>query len=96
MEAQTLLDYGASTCFINKELVRHYKLGVVENNTSMSVEVIDGQSLSSKLVTHETKVLDFTISFHTNKVVVFYAISLPKNHVIIGLYWLVLPNAQVD
>jgi hypothetical protein len=91
MEAQTLLDSHASTCFIDKELVQQYKLALVENNTLVLVEVIDGQSFSLKLITHETKVLDFTIGSHTNKVV-FNVISFPKNHVIIGLYWFVIHN----
>jgi hypothetical protein len=50
----------------------------MENNTLVPIEVIDGQSFSLKLITHETKVLQFTIGFHTNKVV-FNVISFPKN-----------------
>jgi hypothetical protein len=50
----------------------------------VSIEVIDGQSLSSGLVTHETKSLDVIIGSHTSKVV-FDVISSPKNHFIIGL-----------
>jgi hypothetical protein len=61
----------------------------------MSIEVIDGWSLSSRLITHETKPLDVTIGSHTNKVV-FNVISFPRNVVIIGLSWLVLHNMQVD
>jgi hypothetical protein len=91
MEAQTLLDFNASTCFINKELVQQYKLAIVENNTLVLVEVINGQNFSSGLVTYETKALDITIGFHTNKVV-FNVISFPKNLVIIGLFWFVLHN----
>jgi hypothetical protein len=41
----------------------------VEKNTEVLVEVIDGQSFSSKPITHETKPLDVTIGSHTNKVV---------------------------
>jgi hypothetical protein len=61
----------------------------------MSIEVIDGWSLSSRLITHETKPLDVTIGSYTNKVV-FNVISFPINVVIIGLSWLVLHNMQVD
>ncbi len=57
----------------------------------MSSEVIDGQSLSSRLVTHETKLLDVIISSHTSKVV-FNVISSPKDHVITRLSWLILHN----
>ncbi len=42
MEAQTLLDCGASTCFMYKELVQQYKLVLKENNILVQIEVIDG------------------------------------------------------
>jgi hypothetical protein len=95
MEAQTLLDSGASTYFMDKKLVQQCEWVVVEKHTLMLVEVIDGLSLSSRPITHETKPLDVTIGFHTSKVV-FNVISSPKNLVIIGLSWLVLHNAQMD
>jgi hypothetical protein len=59
-------------------------LALVAKNTLVPVKVIDGWSLSSKPITHETKALDVTIGSHTKKVV-FNVISSPKNHVIIGL-----------
>jgi hypothetical protein len=76
---------------MDKEPVRQYELALMENNTTMSIEVINGWSLSSGLVTHETKPLDVTISSHTNKVV-FNVISFPRNPIIIGLFWFVLHN----
>jgi hypothetical protein len=42
MEAQTLLDSGALTCFINKKLVQQYKLALVKKIIPMPMEVIDG------------------------------------------------------
>jgi hypothetical protein len=85
MEARTLFDYGTLACFINKELVRQFKLAQVENNTLMLVEVINSQNLSSRLIKHETKTLDVTIGFHTSKVI-FNVISFPKNLIIIRLF----------
>jgi hypothetical protein len=67
----------------------------VEENTPMLVEVIDGRNLSSRPITHEIKPLDVTISSYTNKVV-FNVIPSLKNPIIIGLFWLVLYNPQVD
>jgi hypothetical protein len=64
-------------------------------NTLMLVEVIDGRSFSSRPITHETKPLDVTIGSHTIKVV-FNVISSPRNHVIIGLSWLILHNPRMD
>jgi hypothetical protein len=95
LEAQTLFDSSASRYFIIKNLVRQYKLAVVEKNTQMLIEVIHGWSLSSGPITHETKPLDVTIGFHTNKLV-FNVISSPRNLVIIGLSWFVLHNPQMD
>ncbi len=95
MEAQARFDYGASTCFMDKELVWQYKLTLVEKNTPMLFEVIDGQNLLSEPITHETKPLDVTIGSHTSKVV-FNVISSPRNLVNIGLSWLVPYNPWMD
>jgi hypothetical protein len=70
MEAQTFLNSGASTCIMDKELVRQYnKLALVKKSTLMPVEIIDGQNLSSRPITHETKSLHVTIGSHSGKVV---------------------------
>jgi hypothetical protein len=86
MEAQTFFNFGTSTCFMDKELVRQYKLALVEKNTLVLVEVINGQSLLLGPVTHETKPLNATISSHTNKVV-FNVISSLRNSC---HHWIVL------
>ncbi len=67
----------------------------MEKNTPMPIEIVDGQKNSSWLIAHETKALNVTIGFHTNKVV-FNIISSPRNHVIIGLSCLALHNPQLD
>ncbi len=76
MEAQAFFDYGASTCFMDKELMQQYKLVLMEKNTLMLVEVIDGWSFSLGPITHETKPLNVTMGSHTSKVV-FNVISSP-------------------
>jgi len=95
MKTKTLLDFGAFTCFIDKELVWQLKLPLVKKITSMAVEVIDGQNLFSSLMMHETKELEITIGSHTSKVV-FNVISSLANPSIIGLFWLILHNPWVD
>ncbi len=95
MEAQTLFYFSTSTCFMDKELMRQYKMALMEKNTLVSIEVINGQKFSSGLVIHETKPLDVTIGSHLNKVV-FNVISFPRNLVIIGLSWFILHNSWVD
>jgi hypothetical protein len=64
-------------------------------NTLVLIEVINGQNLSSELVTHEIKALNVAIGFHISKVI-FNVISSLKNIVIIRLSWLALHNPQVD
>jgi hypothetical protein len=70
-------------------------LALVKKNTPIPIEIIDGQNLSSRLVTHETKALNVAIGFHISKVI-FNVISSSKNLVIIRLFWLALRNPQVD
>ncbi len=84
MEAWTFFDYGTSTCSMDKEPLQQYKLALVEKNTQVLVQSIDGRNLSSKLITHETKPLNVTIGPHTSKVV-FNVISCSKDLNIIGL-----------
>ncbi len=80
---QALIDLGAFTCFINKELVRQHNLSLVKKMTPMAIEMINGQNLSSRLVTHETKSLMVTIGSHNNKVV-FNVISFLTNPIIMA------------
>jgi hypothetical protein len=55
MEARTLLDYGALTCFINKELMWQYKLALMEKNIPVSIDVIDGQNLSLRPLSQDPR-----------------------------------------
>jgi hypothetical protein len=56
----------------------------MKKNTPITMEVIDGQSLSLGLVTHETKALDIIIGTYINKVA-FNFISSPTNCEVIFL-----------
>jgi IMP cyclohydrolase len=91
MEAKTFFNYGALACYMDKELVWQYKLVLMEKNTPMLTEVVDGRSFSSRLITHKSKPLDVTIGSHTSKIF-FNVISYPRNCIIIVLSWLVLHN----
>ncbi len=95
MKIEALFDSSASTCFIDKELVQQHKLPLVKKKMSMVVEVIDNWSLSSKLMTHETKALEITIGSHISKIV-FNVISSLTNPIIVGLSWLILHNLRMD
>jgi hypothetical protein len=70
-------------------------LVLVEKGTLVPIKLTNGQNLSSRLVTHETKALNVTIGSHISNVV-FNVISSPKNPIIIGLFWLVLHSPPLD
>ncbi len=95
LRTQVLFDSGAFACFIDKELVQQYNLALVEKMTLMVVKVINGWNLSSRLVTHETKVLKITIGSHNSKII-FNVVSSLTNPIIIGLSWFILHNPKVD
>ncbi len=56
---------------------------------------VNNQSLSSRLMIHETKTLEITIGSHISKVV-FNVISSSTNTIIIELFWLILHNLEMD
>jgi len=95
IKIQTLFDYNAFTCFVDKELVQQHKLTLLKKITLVGVEVNDNQNFSSRVVTHETKALETTIRSHSIKVMFNVILSL-KNLIIIGLSWLILYNPRVD
>jgi hypothetical protein len=95
METKALFDFSAYACFINKELMQRHKMIIMKKNMSIAMEVINGQNLSSRPVTHETKALDITINKHTSKVA-FNVISSPTNPIVIGSSRFILHNPQMD
>ncbi len=66
MEAQTSIDFGASTYFIEQKLVQQYKLALEKKNTWVLIEIIDSWKFSSRSITHETNALDVAIDSHTS------------------------------
>ncbi len=73
IKVKTLLDSGASACFIDKNLVKRHKLPIVLKKYLVTVEVIDGRPLILRDVIHETKPLDIILKGHRS---LLYSISL--------------------
>lgn len=61
----------------------------------MKVQVIDGRSLISGDVTHQTKPLDIILEGHRSTIV-FNIISSPSNPLVLDLSWLELINPDID
>jgi hypothetical protein len=47
IKAHTLLDSGASTCFMDKDFIDHHKLLLITKRHPIPLEVIDGRPLVS-------------------------------------------------
>lgn len=95
VKVKALLDSGASTCFIDRDLVKRHNLPIVPKKYPVAVEVIDGRPLISGDVTHETKPLDIILEGHRSTIV-FNIISSPSNPLVLGLSWLEMVNPDID
>ncbi len=95
IKVKALLDSEASTCFIDKNLVKRHNLLIVLKKYPVTVEVINGRPLISGDVTHETKPLDIILEGHRSTIV-FNIISSPFNPLVLGLSWLERINLDID
>ena len=95
IKAYALLDSRASTCFMDKDFVDRHKLSLITKKHPILVEVIDGITLVSGDVIHETTPLDIVIEIHHN-IIAFNIIKLPSNSVVLGLSWLDKYNPTID
>jgi hypothetical protein len=68
---------------------------VIKKSTPVPVEVIDGRTIASGAITHETTPLKFCIGKHTEKIVL-NIISTPHHPIILGLPWLEAHNPIID
>jgi predicted aspartyl protease len=91
----TLLDSGASACFMDKDFVNYHKLPLITNKHPIIIEVIDKRPLISGDVIHETTPLDIVIDGHHN-IIAFNVIKSPSNPVVLGLSWLDKYSLVID
>jgi hypothetical protein len=82
-----LVDSGATSSFIDQTFVAQHNIHVVE--------VIDGRTIASGAITHETTPLELCIDKHTEKIVL-NIISTPHHPIILGLPWLEAHNPIID
>lgn len=95
LQADALLDSGASACFIDEEFTKLHNIPLVKKPKPVHVEVIDGRPLSSGNVIHETKPLKVRLENHESNIV-FNVIKTPSCPVILGLSWLARYNPLID
>ncbi len=94
-QVSTLVDSGATSSFIDQTFVAQHNIPVVKNSAPVPVEVIDGRTIASGAITHETAPLKLCIGKHAEKIVL-NIISTPHHPVILGLPWLEVHNPIID
>jgi hypothetical protein len=94
-QVSALVDFGVTSSFIDQTFVTQHNIPVVKKSTPIPVEVIDGRTIASGAITHETTLLKLCISKHTEKIVL-NIISTPHHPFILGLPWLEAHNPIID
>jgi hypothetical protein len=94
-QVSALVNSGATSSFIDQTFVAQHNIPVVKKSTPVPVEVIDGGTIASGAITHETTPLELCIDKHTEKIVL-NIISTPHHPIILGLPWLEAHNPIID
>ncbi len=89
------MDSSATSSFIDQTFVAQHNILVVKKSTPVPVEVIDGRTIASGAITHETTPLELCIGKHMEKIVL-NIISTPHHPIILGLPWLEAHNPIID
>ena len=95
IHSHALLDFDASTCFIDKSFVYAHNIPAVHISQPISVEEINGRVLSSGPVIEATISLALQVGAH-HEVLTFYLIATPQHPIVLGLSWLETHNPTAD
>jgi hypothetical protein len=94
-QVSALVDSDATSSFIDQTFVAQHNIPVVKKSTPVPVQVIDGRTIASSVITHETTPLELCIGKHMEKIVL-NIISTPHHPIILGLPWLEAHNPIID
>jgi hypothetical protein len=95
INATALIDSGATASFIDINFIKKYRLPMKLRNRLAQVEVVDGKTIESGTVIHESNPLDISLDNFICKVA-FNIIKLPNNPIILGQNWLEVYNPKID
>ena len=89
-----MIDSGASSCFIHKDLIQKYGTPTIKKSVPCQLKVIDGQDISSGLVDSECV---FTLELGSHKEVIKCNVAdIGKHSIVLGMSWLKLHNPYID
>ncbi|KAG1038307.1 hypothetical protein G6F43_012708 [Rhizopus delemar] len=85
-----MIDSGAMSNFIDSNFVKHHDIPLYPREIPAIVQNVDGSSISSGVVTHESR-LSLTTGNHSEHIVLD-SVSLGHYPVILGISWLTIHN----
>jgi len=89
-----LIDSGATSTFIDADLVRKHQIPLHELSLPLVLEVVDGRQISSGNITHETTSMQLLIGQHRESIT-FNVTRLGHYPVILGISWLKLHDPHI-
>jgi hypothetical protein len=95
LQVSALVDSDATSSFIDQTFITQHNIPAVKKSTPVPVEVIDGRTIASSVITHKITPLELYFGKHAKKIVL-NIISTPHHPVILGLPWLEAHNPIID
>ena len=89
-----MIDSGASSCFINKNLVEKYRIPLIKKEKPKKLKVIDGREISSGLVEFEC-IFNIELGSHKEELKCNVA-DIGRHSLVLGMSWLRLHNPNID
>lgn len=89
-----MIDSGASSCFIHKDLVDKYKIPNTKKKSPKRLKVIDGRDISSGLVEFECTFI-ISIGNH-NEAITCNVANIGRHAIVLGMSWLKLHNPTIE
>lgn len=95
IKTYSMIDSGATGCFINTAFVKKFNVPIRPKALPMDIHVIDGRSISSGPINHETLPIRISISQHS-ETIVFNVTDIGSFDCILGMDWLTRHNPQIN
>jgi hypothetical protein len=88
----SLLDSGASACFMDMTFAKLHKITLQQKLNHVQAEVIDGRPI---VVAYETVPVDVAMEGHNSRIM-FNIIDSPSHPIVFGISWLEKYNPDID
>ena len=95
VQVQALLDTGANSCFMDRDVAQAHQIPLHKLPCPVSVIVIDGRLIASGKIFEESEPIH-TLLGDLGCIVFFNIIRSPEHRIVLGLPWFELHNPIID